>query len=82
MLKSQPRTGHTREPDPTHNELKHTITRKTAAHERNQTHLTFTRVIVPSCRVCRATTCGMRTLETVCVKKVFDEMILGGFFLL
>ena len=24
--KSQPRTGHTREPDPTHNELKHTIT--------------------------------------------------------
>ena len=25
--KSQPRTGHTREPDPTHNELKHTITR-------------------------------------------------------
>ena len=27
--KSQPRTGHTREPDPTHNELKHTITRKT-----------------------------------------------------
>ena len=47
MLKSQPRTGHTREPDPTHNELKHTITRKTAAHERNQTHLTFTRVIVP-----------------------------------
>ena len=28
--KSQPRTGHTREPDPTHNELKHTITRKTA----------------------------------------------------
>ena len=36
--KSQPRTGHTREPDPTHNELKHTITRltrKTATHERN-----------------------------------------------
>ena len=32
---SQPRTGHTREPDPTHNELKHTITRKTATHERN-----------------------------------------------
>ena len=28
--KSQPRTGHTREPDPTHNELKHTITRKKA----------------------------------------------------
>ena len=26
--KSQPRTGHTREPDPTHNELKHTATRK------------------------------------------------------
>ena len=25
----------TREPDPTHNELKHTITRKTATHERN-----------------------------------------------
>ena len=24
-VKSQPRTGHTREPDPTHNELKHTI---------------------------------------------------------
>ena len=33
--KSQPRTGHTREHDPTHNELKHTITRKTATHERN-----------------------------------------------
>ena len=33
-LKSQPRTGHTREPDPTHNELKHTTTRKTATHER------------------------------------------------
>ena len=32
--KSQPRTGHTREPDPTHNELKHTTTRKTATHER------------------------------------------------
>ena len=32
---SQPRTGHTREPDPTHNELKHTTTRKTATHERN-----------------------------------------------
>ena len=45
--KSQPRTGHTREPDPTHNELKHTITRKTAAHERNQTHLTFTRTHTP-----------------------------------
>ena len=29
-----PRTGHTREPDPTHNELKHTTTRKTATHER------------------------------------------------
>ena len=46
-IKSQPRTGHTREPDPTHNELKHTITRKTAAHERNQTHLTFTRTHTP-----------------------------------
>jgi hypothetical protein len=34
-FKSQPRTGHTREPDPTHNELKHTTTRKTATHERN-----------------------------------------------
>ena len=33
-LKSQPRTGHTREPDPTHNELKHTTTRKTATRER------------------------------------------------
>ena len=29
FFKSQPRTGHTREPDPTHNELKHTTTRKT-----------------------------------------------------
>ena len=28
-FKPQPRTGHTREPDPTHNELKHTTTRKT-----------------------------------------------------
>ena len=45
--KSQPRTGHTRGPDPTHNELKHTITRKTAAHERNQTHLTLTRTHTP-----------------------------------
>ena len=35
IIKSQPRTGHTREPDPTHSELKHTITRKTATHERN-----------------------------------------------
>ena len=35
FYKSQPRTGHTREPDPTHNELTHTITRKTATHERN-----------------------------------------------
>ena len=45
-LKSQPRTGHTREPDPTHNELKHTTTRKTATHERTpdkRTNLTFTR---------------------------------------
>ena len=33
-LQSQPRTGHTREPDPTQNELKHTTTRKTATHER------------------------------------------------
>ena len=32
--KSQQRTGNTREPDPTHNELKHTTTRKTASHER------------------------------------------------
>ena len=32
--KSQQRTGNTREPDPTHNELKHTTTRKTATHER------------------------------------------------
>ena len=31
----KPRTGHTREPDPTHNELKHTTTRKTATHERS-----------------------------------------------
>ena len=31
------RTGHTREPDPTHNELKHTsTTRKTATHERTR----------------------------------------------
>ena len=36
ILKSQPRTGHTREPDPTHNELKHTTTRNTATHERNR----------------------------------------------
>ena len=41
--KSQPLSRRPREPDPTHNELKHTITRKTATHERNQTHLTFTR---------------------------------------
>ena len=34
FLKSQPRTGHTREPDPKHNALKHTTTRKTATHER------------------------------------------------
>ena len=34
-LKSQPRTGHTREPNPTNNALKHTTTRKTATHERN-----------------------------------------------
>ena len=48
-LKSQPRTGHTREPDPTH-KLKHTIIRKTATHERNHntyTHLTFTRTRTP-----------------------------------
>ena len=32
--KSQPRTRHTREPDPTHSELKHTTTRKPATHER------------------------------------------------
>ena len=36
LLKSQPRTGHTREPDPKHNALKHTTTRKTATHERNR----------------------------------------------
>ena len=35
IFKSQPRTGHTREPDPTNNALKHTTTRKTATHERN-----------------------------------------------
>ena len=40
--KSQPRTGHTREPDPTHNELKHTTTRKTATHS-PQTNLTHPR---------------------------------------
>ena len=34
-VKSQPRTGHTREPDPKHNALKHTTTRNTATHERN-----------------------------------------------
>ena len=34
FVTSQPRTGHTREPDPTRNELKHTTTRKTATHER------------------------------------------------
>ena len=46
--KSQPRTGHTREPDPTHNELKHTTTRKTATHERTpETNLTFTRTHTP-----------------------------------
>ena len=46
--KSQTRTGHTREPDPTHNELKHTTTRKTAARERTpQTNLTFTRTHTP-----------------------------------
>ena len=28
-------TGHTREPDPTHNELRHKTTRKTATHESN-----------------------------------------------
>ena len=32
--KSQPRTGHTREPDPTNNALKHTTTRKTAIRHR------------------------------------------------
>ena len=44
--KSQARTGHTREPDPTHNELKHTTTRKIATHDVTnapQTNLTFTR---------------------------------------
>ena len=35
--KSQPRTGHTREPDPTHNELKHTITRKTGKQQHSRT---------------------------------------------
>ena len=30
--KSQPRTGHTREPDPTNNVLKHTTTRETQTH--------------------------------------------------
>ena len=33
-IKSEPRTGHTRVPDSTHNELRHTSTRKTATHER------------------------------------------------
>ena len=33
-IKSEPRTGHTRVPDSTHNELKHTTTHKTATHER------------------------------------------------
>jgi hypothetical protein len=32
--KSQPRTGHTREPDPKHLEQKHKATHKTATHER------------------------------------------------
>ena len=41
--KSQPRTGHTREPDPTHLKLKHETTRGTPTHEStHQTDLTHT----------------------------------------
>ena len=38
--KSQPRTGHTREPDPTHLKLRHRTTRRTATHERTHTKQT------------------------------------------
>ena len=54
--KSQPRTGHTREPDPTHNDLKHTITRKTAAHERNTVRVIFEiRISQQQCLECYCT---------------------------
>ena len=43
--KSQPRTGHTREPDPTHLKLKHETTRGTPTHEStHQTDLTHTHI--------------------------------------
>ena len=40
LPKSQPRTGHTREPDPTHLKLRHRTTRRTATHERTHTKQT------------------------------------------
>ena len=45
---SQPRTGHTREPDPTHLKLRHRTTRGTATHERTHTKQTsFTHTHTP-----------------------------------
>ena len=75
VFKYQPRTGHTREPDPTHNELKHTTTRKTATHERNpdaphvHTHThTHTSRHTPSATPPRASAPGMpneRDMSTI-----------------
>ena len=47
--KSEPRTGHTRVPDSTHNELKHTTTHKTATHERTPDKPHVLSLLTPRC---------------------------------
>ena len=58
VLKSQERKGHTREPDPTHNELKHTATRKTATQPARTAGL----APAPSGLVARMCVCGCARL--------------------
>ena len=51
VYKSQPRTGHTREPDPKHLEQKHKTTHKTATHERTPDRQTSHSLHVHVCAV-------------------------------
>ena len=61
-FKSQPRTGHTRKPDPTHNELKHTTTRKT---DPNSVGVCF-----DGCEVRRCDPCALVRPRVPCVSRV------------
>ena len=65
-FKSQPRTGHTREPDPTHNELKHTTTRKT---DPNSVGVCFDGCEVRRCDPCMDP-CALVRPRVPCVSRV------------